>query len=225
MKTRLTVISFLIGTLLAPVAAYAADGDKDRSSASAFVKDSVITTKIKTKLIEEKLANAVHIRVDTDRMGVVQLSGTARTREDARKAGSIASGVEGVVSVQNNIRIAGARGHAPVANFYTEDRVEDRIADMHTRLQITPAQEPQWSRVAQVMRDNATQMNALTKTRAERADMSAIDDLKSFGEITEAHADGMRKFTPVFATLYNDMSDAQRKNADIAFRHGGRRVS
>ena len=238
MKTKLKVISILVGALLAPVAAYATDSDKDRSSASAYVKDSVITTKIKARLAEEKLSNTIHIKVDTENTGYVQLGGTVKSQEVADKAAAIASGVEGVISVQNNIRVAGAsgaashakgygndRGMASHANANSEERVEDRIKDMHAKLQITPGQEDKWSKVAQVMRDNAKQMNGLTKTRAEKADMNAIDDLKSYGEISEAHADAMRKFTPVFATLYDSMSDAQKKNADIAFRHGGRKVS
>ena len=52
--------------------------------------------------------------------------------------------------------------------------------------------------------------------------MNAVDDLKSYGEITDAHADGIKKFTPVFATLYDSMSDAQKKQADTLFRHGGK---
>jgi hypothetical protein len=37
--------------VLAPVAAYAADSDTDRSKPAAFAKDSVITTKINTKRV------------------------------------------------------------------------------------------------------------------------------------------------------------------------------
>ena len=49
---------------------------------------------------------------------------------------------------------------------------------------------------------------------------SAIDDLKSYGEITEAHAEGIRKLTPVFSDLYAAMSDKQKMDADTLFRHG-----
>ena len=60
-------------------------------------------------MAEEKLSSVAHIRVDTDNKGVVRLSGTAKTQADVDKAGSIASGVEGVVSVENKIRIAKAK--------------------------------------------------------------------------------------------------------------------
>jgi len=107
-----------------------------------------------------------------------------------------------------------------------EDRVEARIKDMHAKLKITSAQEDQWAKVAKVMRDNEKLMEPLIKTRSEKAKtMTAVDDLKSYGEITEAHADGIKKFTPIFAILYDGMSDAQKKQADAMFRHGGRTTS
>ena len=103
------------------------------------------------------------------------------------------------------------------------DRVEARIKELQTKLKITPAQEELWNNVTRVMRDNATTMEALTKTRSEEAStMTAIDDLKSYAEIVEAHADGIRKFIPAFEPLYAGMSDAQKKAADMLFRHHGR---
>jgi hypothetical protein len=53
--------------------------------------------------------------------------------------------------------------------------------------------------------------------------MTAVDDLKSYGEIADAHADGIKKLTPVFAALYASMSDAQKKEADAIFRGRKRR--
>lgn len=104
------------------------------------------------------------------------------------------------------------------------DRVDARIEKMHARLKITSAQEDQWGKVAQVMRDNARDMEKLTKTRMEHAKtMTAVDDLKSYGEITDAHADGIKKLTTVFETLYAAMSDNQKKAADDMFRHGDKK--
>jgi len=102
-----------------------------------------------------------------------------------------------------------------------EDRAELRIKDMHTKLKITPAQEPQWAKVADVMQDNAKAMDTLTQARADHEkDMTAVDDLKSYGEIADAHADGIKKLVPSFAALYGSMSDAQKREADTLFRHG-----
>jgi periplasmic protein CpxP/Spy len=100
------------------------------------------------------------------------------------------------------------------------DRVEMRIKELHAKLKIVPAQEELWNGVTQVMRDNAKTMEALIKARSENATtMNAIDDLKSYSEIADAHADGLKKFIPAFEPLYASMSDAQKKDADKLFRH------
>ncbi len=112
----------------------------------------------------------------------------------------------------------------PATTSSRTDRVEARIKALHDELKITPEQEEQWKQVAQIMRDNAQTMAGLIKERTDKAKTtSAVDDLKSYAEITEAHADGLKKFIPAFETLYNSMSDAQKKSADALFRSRGRR--
>lgn len=102
-----------------------------------------------------------------------------------------------------------------------EDRAELRIKDMRTKFKITAAQEEQWSKVAAVMLDNGKTMDTLTQARVDHAkDLSAVDDLKSYGEIADAHAAGIKKLIPIFADLYATMSDAQKKEADTFFRNG-----
>jgi hypothetical protein len=114
-------------------------------------------------------------------------------------------------------------GMATAGTASKADRVEARIKDLHTKLKITPAQEELWNNVAQTMRDNAKTMEALIKARSEKAGtMTAVDDLKSYSEIAEAHADGLKKFVPAFEPLYAGMSDAQKKSADTLFRQHGR---
>jgi LTXXQ motif family protein len=110
---------------------------------------------------------------------------------------------------------------AVAAKAPSGDRVEARIKNMHATLKITHEQEEQWAKVAHVMRENAKALDTLTEARFKNVKtMNAIDDLKSYGEITDAHADGIKRFTPVFATLYTSMSDAQKSQADDLFRHG-----
>ncbi len=95
-----------------------------------------------------------------------------------------------------------------------------RVSDMHAKLKITATQEVQWEKVAQVMRDDAKTMDALTQTRTSHSkEMTALDDLKSYAEITEAHATGIKKLTAVFEPLYTSMSAPQKKEADALFRH------
>jgi hyperosmotically inducible protein len=105
MYTKLAAGCFVAGALLLPIAGFTADSDADRSSPKSFVKDSVITTKIKAELAEEKMSSLVKIKVDTDNKGIVVLSGTAASKKAADKAVSIARAVKGVTSVENHIRI------------------------------------------------------------------------------------------------------------------------
>lgn len=105
MKTRLMTVLFLSGSLLMPVAGYTDDMDSDRSSVKTYVKDSIITGKVKAALAKEKDVSALHIKVDTDDKGVVQLSGTAKTQTEADRAVEIATSVEGVTSVSNEITV------------------------------------------------------------------------------------------------------------------------
>jgi protein CpxP len=129
--------------------------------------------------------------------------------------------VRAVVTMATAATIVLAPSFALAARTSSEDRAEARIAHMHAKLDITSSQEEQWAKVAEVMRDNARSMDSLMQTRHENAkSMNAVDDLISYGEITDAHADGIKKLTPVFATLYADMSDAQKAEADTLFRHG-----
>jgi hyperosmotically inducible protein len=111
MKAKLAISLVLAGSLLAPVAGYTSDytGDgssPDRTSAAKeFVKDSVITAKIKAKLAKEKDVSAMHIKVDTDKAGVVYLSGTAKSQAEADRAVALAREVEGVTSVESTIEV------------------------------------------------------------------------------------------------------------------------
>jgi len=69
------------------------------------VKDSAITTKIKAKLAADHITSLGRIHVDTDKDGVVWLTGTARTQEAIDKAVSIAKDTEHVKSVHNDLTI------------------------------------------------------------------------------------------------------------------------
>jgi hyperosmotically inducible protein len=105
MKIKLTAALLLAGSLLAPMMMAHADGDTDRSHPVTFVKDSAITTKIKSKLAVEHLKSLKNIKVDTDDKGVVWLSGSASTQEQVDKAGKVARDTEGVKVVKNNIMV------------------------------------------------------------------------------------------------------------------------
>ena len=95
----------LIG-LVAASAAYLPMAYGDDSGDHHFVKDSVITTKVKTKLAAKHMSTLTHVKVDTDAIGVVFLSGTVPTKDARDLAGMIAQDTDGVRSVDNEIEIA-----------------------------------------------------------------------------------------------------------------------
>ena len=105
MKFKLATTCFVIGSVLAPIAAFAADSDTDRSKPAVFVKDSVITTKIKTKLAAEHPGSLKHVSVDTDMNGVVWMTGTANTQGEVDQAVAIARATEGVRSVNSKLTV------------------------------------------------------------------------------------------------------------------------
>ncbi|SMG06067.1 Spy/CpxP family protein refolding chaperone [Paraburkholderia susongensis] len=114
-----------------------------------------------------------------------------------------------------------AAASAPSAKAGHERNVEDRIAYLHSQLKITPAQETQWNAFADVMRSNGETMGQLFQQRKAATNVTALDDMKQYAEIAQAHADGMKKLVDAFDPLYSSLSPEQKKLADATFHHGG----
>jgi hyperosmotically inducible protein len=102
--TSIATSLLLAGVLAGPIGV-AQDADADRAHPKAFIRDSVITTKIKSKLAAEHLTSLAHLRVDTDEDGVVWLSGSAHSQEAVDRAVSIARDTEGVKDVKSTVKI------------------------------------------------------------------------------------------------------------------------
>jgi periplasmic protein CpxP/Spy len=101
-----------------------------------------------------------------------------------------------------------------------DEAVEHHIADLHTKLKITAAEEPQWKEVADTMRHNARELDrAIDKRESTQGSATAVDDLNSYAEIAQAHANGVKKLASSFSGLYSAMSDDQKKEADMIFSH------
>jgi hyperosmotically inducible protein len=103
MNAKLVASCLVTAALIFPIAGHAADAASVASATKTLVKDSVITTKIKAKLAEKKLASLIHIKVETDDKGMVTLSGTAKSQKAVDRAVAIANAVKGVTSVDNQI--------------------------------------------------------------------------------------------------------------------------
>ena len=75
-----------------------------QSSTGEYIDDSVITTKVKTAILNEPTLKSIEINVETFK-GVVQLSGFVTSPADINKATEVASQVKGVESVKNDMRL------------------------------------------------------------------------------------------------------------------------
>jgi osmotically-inducible protein OsmY len=121
MMSKLATALLVTGLAIAPAASYANDTTKpDAANAQtgtssgmatqttktgAPVSDAAITTKVKPKFAADKQVSATNIHVDTDN-GVVKLTGTAKSQDEAMKAADIAKATEGVASVDNAIQVS-----------------------------------------------------------------------------------------------------------------------
>ena len=117
MTAKLAAALLVMGVLAVPSArgagnTYAntipANPTSTTERAKDFVGDAAITAKVKAEFAKDKDVSALHIKVDTDKNGVVTLSGTAKSQAEVDKAVSIARNTKGVTSVNNDIKVGAA---------------------------------------------------------------------------------------------------------------------
>jgi Spy/CpxP family protein refolding chaperone len=98
-------------------------------------------------------------------------------------------------------------------------KVEQRIKQLHHELGITSAEQPQWDQFAQVMRDNAAEMNQAFTDRGTKVHaMNASDNMQSYAQLAQVHATNMQKLASAFQSLYSSFPDQQKLVADAVFR-------
>lgn len=74
-------------------------------SAGEFSGDAALTARVKTAIASDSgIGNAANINVNTYR-GVVQLNGFVESQDKIQRAADAARRVEGVRSVENNLRV------------------------------------------------------------------------------------------------------------------------
>ena len=96
-KTGLVVIGLSLGAALAGCAA-----TSTHESTGGYVDNSVITTKVKTAILDDASLKVFQIHVVTYK-DVVQLSGFVDSGAMVSRAGDVARKVEGVKSVKNDL--------------------------------------------------------------------------------------------------------------------------
>jgi osmotically-inducible protein OsmY len=101
MKKSYIVIRVLV--VLMMIAAFVACASTPKQEGTGeYIDDSVITAKVKTQLATDDFLKSFQISVES-RKGIVQLSGFVNSQAAVDKAGQIARGVKGVVSVRNDL--------------------------------------------------------------------------------------------------------------------------
>jgi hyperosmotically inducible periplasmic protein len=98
---KILAISAMLALGVVSASAYA-----DSETAGTYVKDSVITTKVKSKLAAKHMSTLTNVKVDTDANGSVWLSGKAPTQDAKDLAGMVTKDTDGVTSVHNNIVVS-----------------------------------------------------------------------------------------------------------------------
>jgi osmotically-inducible protein OsmY len=76
------------------------------------VDDAKITAMLKTKLAASSMKSLVNVDVDT-KNGIVHLKGMVPTEQDRREAETLARGINGVASVQNDLKVATGGSASP----------------------------------------------------------------------------------------------------------------
>ncbi|MGZ5041207.1 MAG: BON domain-containing protein [Usitatibacter sp.] len=102
MRSSNRIIAFLSVILLASLLGCASTSKQEGTG--EYFDDTVITTKVKTAILEEPTLKSSEINVETFK-GVVQLSGFVSSRDDIAKAVQVARNVKGVASVKNDMRV------------------------------------------------------------------------------------------------------------------------
>jgi osmotically-inducible protein OsmY len=95
---------FAILAAVALTAMVGCAGTTTQESAGQYVDDTAITTKIKAAIFKDPSLKSSEINVETFK-GRVQLSGFVASPGDVSQAVAIAQGVNGVSSVENDMRV------------------------------------------------------------------------------------------------------------------------
>lgn len=103
MNSRLAPSCLVAAAPLLPAAGHGADSV--RSSATAYVDNAVIPTKINDEQAVESLSSLEQFSVETDNKGIIALRGTVNSKNVAEKAVAIARSVNGVISAENHLEI------------------------------------------------------------------------------------------------------------------------
>jgi periplasmic protein CpxP/Spy len=126
------------------------------------------------------------------------------------RAAAMAAAMTGPAPRHRALPLLPAQAPPPAPN------IEANIAQLHQRLQITPAQDSRFEALANVMRQNARMMpNAPPPTN-----LDPIQGLRFAIQTDEQELIGLKRMLPPLQALYASLSPTQQRIADQVFRQG-----
>ncbi|MBU2622061.1 MAG: BON domain-containing protein [Proteobacteria bacterium] len=187
---------------------------------SESMDDASITGQVKMSLLFHRSTSAQNTKAETT-AGVVTLYGKADNAAEKALVTKLVNDINGVKRVNNRMTIAGKKKSTEFVRTSAVDYTENQIKELQGTLKITGAQKELWNNLTQVMRENAKEMDALNRDRAENTKpMNAVEHMKFHSQITEAHLDQMMKLIPPFEAFYASLTDEQKNITDTTFRTG-----
>ena len=105
MRRLLISTAIAAGLLFGGLSSFATDDSTTKTyETKQYLSDSSITTKVKSKLLADEGLKGLDVKVKTYK-GVVHLSGSVNSPQQAKRAIEIAQGVDGVKKVKNNLTV------------------------------------------------------------------------------------------------------------------------
>jgi hyperosmotically inducible protein len=92
--------TFIAATALSSLAYGAGTGQ--------YIDDATITLKVKAAIMKDTQMRATNVKVETDQ-GIVQLSGTVNSKDQEAEALRVASTIDGVKSVTDQLAVKGTQ--------------------------------------------------------------------------------------------------------------------
>lgn len=110
---------------------------------------------------------------------------------------------------------------APAHERHFGGHIEGHIAFLKAELNITPAQEALWNKVAAAMRADVADSERLRSQNlaTTQARPTALQHLEERVTYTELRAKDEQRFLDAFRPLYGTLSDAQKQTADELLGH------
>ena len=115
-----------------------------------------------------------------------------------------AAALMGVLTIAAGYQISAVAGAGEVLLAQGQpatqpQNVEANISTLHQRLQITPAQEAQFTAVANAVRENARA--EASAPQQPPAGATAVDDLRAYIRYSEVELAGLKKMLPALEAL------------------------